>query len=55
MSDWEINKLKKELQRVQERVKEEKDDHHNTHQRLVHIQAVRFESFRKEIGSTHNL
>ena len=40
MNDYEITKLKKELQRKQELLKEEKEDHRLTQDHLVKIQAV---------------
>lgn len=40
MNDYEVTKLKKELQRKQELLKEEREDRENTEKRLVLIQAV---------------
>jgi hypothetical protein len=40
MNDYEVTKLRKELQRKQELLKEEKEDRENTEKRLVQIQAV---------------
>ena len=54
MNEYEINKLKKELHRKQEQLKEEKDDHQHTHDRLVQLQAVLLALFRKEIVFTPN-
>lgn len=41
MNDYEISKLKKELQRKQDQLKEEREDHQHTQQRLVQLQAER--------------
>lgn len=54
MNDYEVTKLRKELQRKQELLKEEREDRESTEKRLVLIQAVLPHSCRKEIASTAN-
>jgi hypothetical protein len=54
MNDYEISKLKKELQRKQELLKEEREDHKQTKDILVGIQAVTITSPRNAIDSTAN-
>lgn len=45
MNDYEISKLKKELQRKQELLKEEQQDREQTERELVQVSAVIFSSF----------
>ena len=54
MNDYEISKLKKELQRKQDQLKEEREDHQHTQQRLVQLQAVHLDLPRNVIASTLN-
>lgn len=54
MNEYEIGKLKKELQRKQEQLKEEREDHEHTQQRLVQLQAVPLSLLRNETASTLN-
>lgn len=54
MNEYEIGKLKKELQRKQEQLKEEKEDHQHTQQQLVQLQAVTHFSPRNAIDFIPN-
>jgi len=54
MNDYEVSKLKKELQRKQELLKEEREDRESTEKRLVLIQAVTPSPPRNEIASIPN-
>ncbi|EFX61339.1 hypothetical protein DAPPUDRAFT_274020 [Daphnia pulex] len=54
MNDYEVTKLKKELQRKQELLKEEREDRENTEKRLVIIQAVLPSPHRNATASTAN-
>jgi hypothetical protein len=55
MNDYEVTKLKKELQRKQELLKEEREDRESTEKRLVLVQAVPSISHRNVIVSIANL
>ena len=52
MNDYEVSKLRKELQRKQDQLKEEREDHQHTQQRLVQLQAVLLHPSRNAIAST---
>lgn len=54
MNEYEIGKLKKELHRKQEQLKEEREDHQHTQQQLVQLQAVTLSPPRNEIASIPN-
>ena len=54
MNEYEITKLKKELVRKQEQLKEEKEDHQHTQERLVQLQAVTISPLRNATASTAN-
>ena len=52
MSEFEIAKLRKALQRTRDQLQEEKEDHQHTQNRLVQLQAVPFYIFRNAITIT---
>jgi len=54
MNDYEISKLRKELQRKQDQLKEEREDHQHTQQRLVQLQAVPLPPSRNATAFTQN-
>ena len=52
MSEYDLNKLRKDLQRKQDQLKEEKEDHRHTQDELVRLQAVPFPPSRKGTATT---